>query len=514
MTAATLPLRLDEGLVPAVELRRMEKCYGRQVALKDISLRFDPGSVTALLGHNGAGKSTLVKILSGIVKPDAGTIVLGGETTIAGGFDSPAHARQEGVVAVQQDLNLIGELSLLENWALADHFAEKRVLTVSWRREVRQAVRGLQRLGVEDRLRPLLRRKVSEFTLRQRAWANLAIALLAKRSERRPRIVILDEITSAIDATEARELVAVARRFVQNDVALVIVTHDVEEALAVSDRVVILRDGQIAGDQSSVSLATSEVVGAIVGINAGPTGAHGDRIWRGSAGVPVLRLHHLRTEGGSAASVEVRSGEILGITGLPDSGAFDLPLLLATGQLRDATGVTARRIGYIPGDRSIGLIPEASVRDNVTIASLSKIRFTLGGRAVPYLSPARARLVTEGVVRDLKIRLPSVDAAITQLSGGNQQKVILARWLLADVEILVLEEPLQGLDIGAKGDFVDRIRAFAADGGAVVYVASDAEELATCCQHVVVMRRGRVGAIVGCGDVREAAATIAKKCYV
>jgi ABC-type sugar transport system ATPase subunit len=493
-----------------VELGRLHKRYGRQVALEDVSLTFLPGTATALLGHNGAGKSTLVKILSGIIGPDEGSISIDG-TTIAGGFDSPAHARAEGVVAVQQDLNLIRELSLLENWALTDHFSQKRANTISWRRELREVLIGLERLGLERRLRPLLRRRVSEFTPTQRAWANLAIALLAK-SERRPRIVVLDEITSAIEPSEARELVGVARRFTGADVSLVIVTHGVEEALAVSDRVVVLRDGRVVGDQPSHTLAATEVVASIVGAEAGLVRVAAERPEeRGEE--PLLRLGHLRTARGESAKIAVGPGEVLGLTGLPDSGAFELPLSLATGRLRATAGVSGRSVGYIPGDRSLGVLPQASVRENMTIASLSKTRLQLAGRRLPYLSRARARARTEEIVRDLKIRLPSLEAPISQLSGGNQQKVILGRWLLADVKVLVLEEPLQGLDIGAKGDFLERILLFARHGGAVLYVASDADELVACCGQVVVMRHGYVAARIDCSEGSDSAKSIVRECY-
>lgn len=494
-----------------VELVQLHKRYGRQVALEDVSLAFSPGTATALLGHNGAGKSTLVKIISGIVGPDEGSIAIDG-TTIAGGFDSPAHARAEGVVAVQQDLNLIRELSLLENWALTDHFSQKQANTISWRRELREVLIGLERLGLEGRLRPLLRRRVSEFTPTQRAWANLAIALLAK-SERRPRIVILDEITSAIEPSEARELVGVARRFTGTDVSLVIVTHGVEEALAVSDRVVVLRDGRVVGDQPSHTLAATEVVASIVGAETGQVRVATERPEAERGEEPLLRLGHLQTEQGESAKIAVGAGQVLGLTGLPDSGAFELPLSLATGRLRATAGVSGRSVGYIPGDRSLGVLPQASVRENMTIASLSKTRLQLAGRRLPYLSRARARARTEEVVRDLKIRLPSLEAPISQLSGGNQQKVILGRWLLADVKVLVLEEPLQGLDVGAKGDFLERILLFAKHGGAVLYVASDADELVACCGEVVVMRHGCVGARVDCSEGADSAKSIVRECY-
>jgi ABC-type sugar transport system ATPase subunit len=506
-----------EGGRLAVSLSQVSKLYGHQLALDSVSLEFGRGRITALLGHNGAGKSTIVKVLSGVVAPDRGSLAVAGGPEIEGGFDSPASARQAGIVAVQQDLNLIRELSVLENWALADHFSQKRAETVSWRRELRQAEAGLASIGLDRRLGPLLRRRVSELTSSQRAWVNLAIALLAKTSNGRPHMIILDEITSAIDAGEARELVAVARDFGGQDVALLLVTHDIEEALAVSERVVVMRDGRIAGDLVTTAADPAAIVATIVGEEGGAiTGISresADASASATGADPLLRLEHLERERPDVPVLTVLPGQVLGVTGLPDSGAFELPLQLATGELKGATRRGAGRIGYIPGDRALGVIPQASVRDNATLTSLAKVRTRVAGRSFPYLPASLARAATRSATDGLKVRMSSVDAPISSLSGGNQQKVLLARWLLADVDVLVLEEPLQGLDIGAKGAFLERIRRFADEGGAVLYVAGDAEELATCCERVAIMRGGQVGAVVECDGSPEIAKEITRGCY-
>jgi ribose transport system ATP-binding protein len=493
-----------------LSLAGVSKFYGPQAALDDVTLDVFPGSVTALLGHNGAGKSTMVKVMSGVIAPDRGEIVIDGARN--DGFASPLQAQEHGVLAVQQDLNLVRDLTLLENWALHGHFSARRLATVSWRRELRAARAALARVGLDDRIGPLLNRLVGELKPSQRAWATLAVTLLGRSEATAPRLLLLDEITSAVEPSESLELIAAARRGVEDDVAVVVITHDIDEALAVSDRVVVMRDGRIVADWPKEQAVSSDVVALIAGIEKRSEAIDADDQRQIDDAGTIVDLGVVRADG---SAVQVRRGEILGVTGLPHSGAFDIPVELATRRVERNMRRALGKVGYIPGDRALGVIPGASVTHNVTIAALGRARSSVLGKRIPFLSGKLERASAREVVRDLGVKARSTEIEITKLSGGNQQKVLLGRWLLANSSLMVLEEPLQGLDVAAKVDFVDHIRDFARKGGAVVYVASDAVELVESCDRVVVMNRGRVTRVLNreALDQSDGASRIVEECY-
>jgi ABC-type sugar transport system ATPase subunit len=495
---------------PVLSLVGISKFYGPQAALDDVSLDVYPGSVMALLGHNGAGKSTLVKVMSGVIAPDRGEIVMGGDRS--DGFTSPLQAQDHGVLAVQQDLNLVRDLTLLENWALHGHFSARRLATVSWRRELRNARASLKRVGLDDRIAPLLNRLVGELKPSQRAWATLAVTLLGRSEATAPRLLLLDEITSAVEPSESLELIAAARRGVDDAVAVVVITHDIDEALAVSDRVVVMRDGKVVADWPKEKAAGSDVVALIAGIETRSEAADPEDHRALDTEGTVCDLGVLRADG---SAVEIRRGEILGVTGLPDSGAFDIPVELATRRIERSKRRALGKVGYIPGDRALGVIPGSSVTHNATIGALGRSRSSLFGKQMPFLSGKLERASARAIVRDLGVKTQSTEVEITKLSGGNQQKVLLGRWLLANSNLMVLEEPLQGLDVAAKVDFVDHIREFVRNGGAVVYVASDAVELVDSCDRVVVMNRGRVTRVLNRDalDQSDGASRIVEECY-
>jgi ribose transport system ATP-binding protein len=292
-----------------------------------------------------------------------------------------------------------------------------------------------------------------------------------------------------------------------------VVTHDIEEALSVSDRVVVLRDGKVVADWPKEEAAASDVVALIAGIETGTEAADPEEQSLGANSQAITRLQP--ANGAKEPAVDVRTGEILGVTGLPDSGAFDVPMEMATRRRERAERRAIGKVGYIPGDRSLGVLPGSSVTHNLTIGALGRGRSRLMGARIPYLSSRTERKLAEQMVRDLGIKTQSTEVEITTLSGGNQQKVLLGRWLLAQSKLMVLEEPLQGLDVAAKVDFVDRIKEFVAGGGAVVYVAADAVELTECCDRVVVMSRGRVARVFAreALDQSDSASRIVEECY-
>jgi ABC-type sugar transport system ATPase subunit len=486
-----------------LEARGVSKRYGGVQALAGADLVVRAGTVHALLGENGAGKSTLVKIIAGAVPADTGTLLLDGREVA---FANIADAARSGVAVVSQELNLFPDLDVLANLFPAREPRHGwRTSPVISRREMAEAARPiLAELGLDVRLR----QKLGELTLAQRQLVEIAKALVTN-----PSVLILDEPTSALDAASTSTLMRSVRVLRDRKVAVVFVSHILEEVMAVSDEVTVLRDGKVvmaARPRSELTVPT--IVAAMLGEH---DTSRRSVARRAAPALDVtdaegggLRFEDVSTQSGLAdVTFMCARGEVVGLAGLAGSGHVTV-LELATGQLRPDKGrvllpngrpvprgvrrAIAAGIAIVTGDRRrYGLMLDKPIWENIgQVRAIAQARDGMILRKSVLRERARVRAAA------LRVATPSVNARAGSLSGGNQQKVLFAKWLEASPSVMVLDDPTRGVDVGAKAEMHALFRA-AADGNAVVLLSStDLEEMCNVCDRVVVCFRGRICAIL------------------
>lgn len=468
------------------------------------------GEVHALLGHNGSGKSTLVKAIAGVHRPDSGVATVDGAPLTLGDARS-AHAA--GLRFVHQDLAVVDTLDSVDNFALGVGFDRSRIGTIAWPTARARVKRALAELGQEfDVGRPAGLLLPSE-------RACLAIARALQDWNGAARVLVLDEPTAAMPAAEVQKLFEIMGVLRVRGLAVVFVTHHLDEVLEIADRATVFRNGENAGTQAIEGTTHPELVRLILGADsalheaaaaaAGRPTARIEARDPGSHSEPVLKVAALTTDRLDRVDFAVRKGEIVGIAGLSGSGREDvLPALagaiprLGSVQVRSVTvksGRVSHAIGagvaYVPADRARnGLFPDLDVAANTTIArlrTLARFGFVRSGSELEDVLHWAQRLG----VQPADPRYP-----VTGLSGGNQQKVMLGRWLGFTREVILLDEPTQGVDVGARVAIHDVLRASSASA-AVVVASSDADELATLCDRVLVLARGRIVAELHQGDM-------------
>jgi ABC-type sugar transport system ATPase subunit len=485
---------------PVLSARNLSKTYGGTHAVSDLSLDLFGGEVVGLLGENGAGKSTLLKMISGAEQQDTGTVHLEGTELRRG---DPLSAARQGVVAVYQELSLYPYLTVAENLYLGDY--PRRAGLVHWAALHRQARALLDSLGVDIPLRS----RVADLELAERYLVEIATAV-----RRSPKVLILDEPTAALDPHDVERIFAIVERLRASGTAVVFVSHRLSEVLAVAQRYVVLRDGSHAGDGSLAGMGQSDLVALMAG-RSPREGGDDQRVRRERRlGDVVLRAESIAAPGFDDISFAARAGEVLGIAGLRGSGRGELCRALAGALRLDSGGLQVREsqvtlrspaqalnhgIGFVPAERKTdGLVLGMSVQENIAMPTMVRTR-------TRFASAASAERTALTYVDRLRIKLShhGVKAAVGGLSGGNQQKVCLAKWLAADVSILVLDEPTRGVDVGAKFHIHDLIEELAAADKCVVVSSSEISELVGICDRIAVLHRGRLGGIVSGPDFDE-----------
>jgi ribose transport system ATP-binding protein len=467
---------------PAARLQDISKQFGATLALDGVDFDVGFGEIHAVVGENGAGKSTLIRILSGVHRPDRGQIVV---DSVARHFASPHDAIAAGIVTIPQELRLVPALSIAENIALGDlpvhRFGPLALLDRARMDEDARAV-----LAQLDFV-PDVRRPVADLSFAERQLVAIGRAL-----HRQCRIFILDEPTAALEHHEIERLFGVLARIKARGTAIIYISHELDEVVAIADRCTVLRDGGVVTTSQRGAFSVNDLVSAMTGraheaVDTAP---------------PAAGAALLEADGGSPHPIGVRAGETIGLAGLLGSGTDVLmrrlfgavrataPILVKSQprRLRGPADAIAAGIGFVPGERALGLVLNQSVRDNILLASLDRLR-----RGV-VIDRAAGECIVAELMDLLDIRPRRPELPISALSGGNQQKVILAKWLARRVEVLLLEEPTQGIDVGAKAQIHGLIRDFVHRGGGALIASSDLAELARLCDAVLAVRQGSVAA--------------------
>jgi rhamnose transport system ATP-binding protein len=479
---------------PVLTLAHLRKDFGGTRALVGASLSLYPGEVMALVGENGAGKSTLVKVLAGLHQPDAGEIRLDGQLVR---LESPAAARALGISVIHQESVLFDNLSVAEN-ILIDARPKRRGL-ISWRDLRRRA---------QDILQPLEASFDPDQRVRELSIGQKHLVQIARGLSHSARIMVMDEPTAALSHAESQHLRRIVQRMKASGTAVLFISHRLEEILEIADRHTVFRDGRAVGEGMIADATVDALLRLMVGREVA-TAVTSDP----EAGAEILRIEHLsRTNEFHDISFDVRRGEILGIYGLVGAGRSELMQCLfgltrsdsgqvslagAQVEVRDPEQAIRLGLAYLPEDRQReGAILPFSIAANIALANLPALS------SFGFCSSARARDLASHWIGALQIRAAGPEQRVEELSGGNQQKVVLAKWLATQPRVLILDEPTKGIDAGAKAAVHGVIRELASKGLAIILVSSDLPEVLAMSRRVMVMRRGRV-----CGHFARAEAS-------
>jgi ABC-type sugar transport system ATPase subunit len=487
---------------PLLHAREISKHYGGIDALRGVSLEVHPGEVVALMGENGAGKSTMAKIIAGVERADSGVIEWDGREAH---FRDTRDATAAGIAIVLQELSLVPDLSVAENVFLAHRSAYRGGWWLD-RAAVNEATLELAAsLGWDFPLDP--RQRVSDLTIAEQQMVEILRALSLDT-----RLVILDEPTASLSPHEVDVLFSLVRRLQERGTAFLIVTHRLEEVFALADRITVYRDGAPSGNFVTAETNQAEIIRAMVGRDLGDLFSIRQRQPAGEAVLDVQGL--ALTRDSAPASFQVRRGEIVGIAGLIGAGRTELVRAIfgadraaqghvtlngTAGLVRSPQRAIAQRAAMVPEDRKRqGLLIDLPIKDNVELADLA----ANGGF---WLQPSRARSLVNRMRDDLQIKAPRLWQSVSSLSGGNQQKVVIAKWLALDPDLLILDEPTRGIDIGTKFELYRLIDAFAARGKAVLLVSSELPEILALSDRVLVMRNGAIVAELPHSEASEEA---------
>jgi rhamnose transport system ATP-binding protein len=474
-----------------LELRGVGKSFAAVRALREIDFDLRPGEVHALVGENGAGKSTLVRIVTGAHAPDRGTVAIAG---VALDRADPLLARRLGLAAIYQQPTLFPDLTVAENLAFGVEGtgAWRRI---DWGERRRRAAALLERVGA--RIDP--EADAGSLRMAEQQLVEIARALGAKA-----RVLVMDEPTAALAEPEAERLLALVAELRSSGVGIVYISHRLPEVLRIADRVTTLRDGAVVETRPAAGLTQAALIRAMVGRDLDAVFPKRE-VARGDVVLSVRGLS-CRASGVRDCSFDVSAGEILGVAGLVGSGRTELARVLfgltpadggemrvggAIAHVRSPEEAIALRLAYVPEDRRRhGVIPEMSVSANATLAVLRALA------SGPFLDAGRERSIAGAFVERFAIKTPSLDTPVAHLSGGNQQKVALARWLATRPAVLVLDEPTQGVDVGAKAEIHHLVGELAAQGLAIVMISSEMPEVLGMSDRVAVMRGGTIVAIL------------------
>ncbi len=474
---------------PVLQMRAIDKRFGDTQALDAVDFRLLPGEVHALMGENGAGKSTLMKVLTGVYFPDAGEISLHGKRVE---FAHPLEAQRAGVSTVYQEVNLCPNLSVAENISIGRE--PRRLGHIHWREVRRRASAALERVGVDIDVRA---------PLGGQSLAIQQMVAIARAIDISADVLILDEPTSSLDQDEVEQLFTLIRGLEERGIAVVFISHFLEQVYEIADRITVLRNGRLVGEWETDELPRSELVSKMLGRELETLeelDRHQRRERRGRATAPpVIEAKSVSRKRAIAPfDLAINAGEVVGLAGLLGSGRTEVARLLfgadrvdsgrlfidgAPVTVRSPRTTTRRGIAFCPENRRIeGLVDELTVRENIILALQA-------GRGWTRPIPRRRQdeLVAKWIAA-LDVRPADPNLVVGSLSGGNQQKVLLARWLLTEPRLLILDEPTRGIDVGAKTEVQRLVLSLCDDGVSVLFVSAELEEVLRLSDRIAVLR--------------------------
>lgn len=473
-----------------VEMKGIDKSFGTNQVLKNVAFSLRDGEIHALMGENGSGKSTMMKILTGVYERDAGKVFVDGKEVV---YNNPQEAEKAGIVFIYQELNVLFDMTVEENMFMGKEIVGPFGICdkVAMRKKAQEV---MDKLGVSIPVDAVM----SDLSVGQQQMVEIAKALMVDA-----KVLIMDEPTAALTQSETRTLFEVVKGLRANGVSIVYISHRMEELFELCDRISILRDGEYVGTRDMKSVTMEEIVQMMIGREIGerfPRREHkiGDEVFR------VENLNHPKLF--KNINFSVHAGEVLGVAGLMGAGRTEIMHAIfgnisgVTGKLfienKEVTIGNPRQaieagVGFITEDRKVeGLLLEKSIAENIEIANLDKI-----SQSNVVSSDKRDKLAQLGIY-DFKIRCFGTDHECVNLSGGNQQKVVLAKWIYTNPKILILDEPTRGVDIGAKKEIYNVINDMAAKGVAVIMVSSELPEVLGMADRVMVIHDGEVAGII------------------
>lgn len=475
---------------PVIETRGIYMAFGGVDVLKNVDFRLYSGAILGLMGENGAGKSTLAKIIAGVHQPRAGSIAVHGETTK---ITNPHHATELGIALIHQEPLAFPDLSVAENIFVGRQPTFKKSGLVRWSAIYSRAEELLKSLGLS--INP--KTKIRHLSFADQQMVDVAAAL-----SQQARVLIMDEPTASLTPNEVERLFGIMRRLREQGTAIVFINHRLEEVFAISDRIVVMRDGEMVDERVPEVTSHGEIIRLMVGRELTTLF---ERTATPQAGPTVLEVRDLSQKGKfSKVSFDIRAGEIVGMSGLVGAGRSDVAqaifgishsdhgsILIEGREVAISHPRQAMSLGlaYVPEDRQHqGLFMPMSITHNTSIATLHT--FAANG----WVSKQAERQVTNDYVNRLRIILRNIEQPVRELSGGNQQKVVLSRWLLMKPKIIILDEPTRGIDVGAKAEVHRLMGDLAAQGIGVLMISSELPEILAMSDRVLVMHEGRLSA--------------------
>jgi ABC-type sugar transport system, ATPase component len=487
---------------PIVEMRKINKAFPGVQALSGVDFRLFKGEVHAIMGQNGAGKSTLVKVMTGVYRPESGDMLLEGKPLRP---DSPIVAQRLGINTVYQEVNLCLNLSVAENIFIGKE--PKRFGRIDWKKMNADAAERLARLNIKIDVS----RELSTYPI-----AIQQMAAIARVLDSSVKVLILDEPTSSLDEDEVEQLFSVIRKLRDEGLAILFITHFLDQTYHIADRITVLKNGTFVGEYMTSRLPKLELVAKMIGREVSETGRSSpatlstkDAAQGRETIDSILSVKRLGRHGSIAPfDLSLCEGDVLGLAGLLGSGRTEMARLLfgidkaeggevsIEGKKRNILSPKHAMIygmGYCSEDRkNEGIFAELSIRENIILALQAKMG------AFKSLSMKRQLEIAEAMIKRLGIKTPSANSEAGQLSGGNQQKVMLARWLATDPKILILDEPTRGIDVGAKVEIMDQVLDLAKTGIGVIFISSEFEEILRCSNKIAVLKdKAKIAELVG-----------------
>ncbi len=470
-----------------ITMKGITKSFPGVVALEDVDFALRQGEVHALMGENGAGKSTLVKVLTGVEHPDSGSIELEGKIVQV---HSPQHSQALGISTVYQEVNLCTNLSVAENIMLGRE--PHRLGGIDWRKMNRLAEQALKRLDVTIDVS----KSLDNYSLAIQQMVAIARSLQIANT----KILILDEPTSSLDANETELLFEVMRKLKSEGIGIIFITHFLDQVYRVADRITVLRNGKLVGTYDAASLPHLELIAKMLGRSVTDLNAMAQvKAKTDQERKPIIAAQGLgRTASLLPTDVELYANQVVGVAGLLGSGRTELANLLFGVDAPDSGTLLVngepvqdfspraslkRGVALCPEDRkSEGVVGGLTIRENIILALQARFGW------FKFLPKQEQYKIAENYIQRLGIVTPSADQLVNNLSGGNQQKVILARWLATNPQVLILDEPTRGIDVGAKAEIQKLVLELAADAKSVVFISSELEEVLRTSQRILVMR--------------------------